>query len=70
MLNFGELKEGPYPRLYFFIQSCLIFISSFDRGIPSLAAEPVWPSNFSVAFRESRFDQFLLIVLEVSERGR
>ena len=25
----------------------------------------IWPSNFSVAFRKSRFDECLLIVLEV-----
>ena len=25
----------------------------------------IWPSNFSVAFRKSRFDESLLIVMEV-----
>ena len=45
MLNFGELKEGPYRMLYFFILSCLIFISSV-RGIPSLAAAPFGPATF------------------------
>jgi hypothetical protein len=46
MLDFGELKEGPYRMLYFFILSCLIFISSVDRGIPSLAAAPFGPATF------------------------
>ena len=48
----------------FFILNCLIFKCSVERGIPSLAAAPVWPSNFAVTFRKSFFDVFLLIVLD------
>jgi hypothetical protein len=46
MLNFGELKEGPYRMLYFLILSCLIFISSVEGGIPSLAAAPFGLATF------------------------
>ena len=43
----------------FFMCSCSILKSSADRGISPLAAGPISPSNFFVAFRESRFDGFL-----------
>src|SRR5258706_297576 len=40
------VDEGAYRRLSFFILSCLIFRSSVDRGIPSLAAAPFGPATF------------------------
>jgi hypothetical protein len=50
MPNFGELKEGTYRMLYLFILSCLIFISSIDRGIPSLAAASFGPATATHTF--------------------
>ena len=45
-----ELKGGTYYsleiNLYFLIPSCLIFVSSVDRGIPSFAAAPSGPATF------------------------
>jgi hypothetical protein len=35
-----------YRTPFFFILSCLIFKSSVDRGIPSLAAAPFGPATF------------------------
>src|ERR1700740_1351088 len=44
------LKGGTYYyleiNLYFLIPSCLIFVSSVDRGIPSFAAAPCGPATF------------------------
>ena len=42
----GSGKRGAYRMLYFFMLSCLIFASSVDRGIPSLAAAPFGPATF------------------------
>jgi len=55
----GELPDG-----CFFMLSCLIFNSSDDRGIPSLGSRPIWPRNFSVASRQCRLNELLLIVLD------
>jgi hypothetical protein len=69
MLDFGELKEGTLPDAVF------LYLELFDFHIKrrprnsEFGSDAIWPSNFSIGFRESRFDQFLLIVLEVSVRG-
>src|SRR6266404_1418540 len=48
--DFRELKAGTYYsleiKLCFLIPSCLIFVSSVDRGIPSFAAAPSGPATF------------------------
>src|ERR1700737_3593664 len=44
--EFWELNERTYRKVYFFMLSCLIFKSSVDRGIPSLAAAPFGPATF------------------------
>jgi hypothetical protein len=48
--DFRELKGGTYYsleiNLCFLIPSCLIFVSSVDRGIPSFAAAPSGPATF------------------------
>src|SRR3981081_392469 len=48
--NYRELKRRTYYcseiNLCFFIFRCLIFESSVDRGIPSLAAAPSGPATF------------------------
>src|SRR3981081_2000392 len=48
--NYRELKRRTYYyseiNLCFLIFSCLIFESSVDRGIPSLAAAPSGPAPF------------------------
>jgi hypothetical protein len=45
-----QLKGGTYYsleiNLCFLIPSCLIFVSSVDRGIPSFAAAPSGPATF------------------------
>ena len=45
-----QLKGGTYYslaiNLCFLIPSCLIFVSSVDRGIPSFAAAPSGPETF------------------------
>jgi len=45
-----ELKGGTYYyseiNLCFLMPSCLIFVSSVDRGIPSFAAAPSGPATF------------------------
>jgi hypothetical protein len=48
---------------YFLILSCLIFTSSVERN-SKFGSGAIWASNFSTAFRESRFDAFFLILLE------
>ena len=48
----------------FFMLSCLIFNSSDRPRNSEFGSRSIWPRNFSVAFRKSRFDEFLLIVLE------
>ena len=40
------VERGTYRVVCFFILSCLIFKSSVDRGIPSLAAAPFGPATF------------------------
>jgi hypothetical protein len=50
--------------LCLFMLSCLIFKASVDLWDSEVASGPIWPSNFSVAFRERRFDEFLLIAPE------
>jgi len=42
------VERGTYRVVCFFILSCLIFKSSVDRGIPSLAAAPFGPATFPV----------------------
>ena len=47
--GFPELKGGTYYleiNLCFLIPSCLIFVSSVVRGIPSFAAAPCGPATF------------------------
>src|SRR5579859_778018 len=53
--DFRELKGGRYydwtyyrleTNLCLSIPSCLIFVSSVDRGIPSFAAAPSGPATF------------------------
>ena len=48
--DFRQLKGGTcYSleiNLCFLIPSCLIFVSSVDRGIPSFAAAPCGPETF------------------------
>jgi hypothetical protein len=47
--DFRELKGGTYRyseiNLCFLIPSCLIFVSSVDRAIPSFAAAPSGPAT-------------------------
>ena len=65
MAEFREFNEGSYRIVCFFMLSCLIFTSSDDRGIPSLAAAPFCPATFPLLSAKSRFDELLLIVLDV-----
>jgi len=48
--DFREWQGGTYDyleiKLCLSIPSCLIFVSSVDRGIPSLAAAPSGPATF------------------------
>jgi hypothetical protein len=44
--SWGEFNEGTYRTARLFILSCLIFKSSVERGIPSLAAAPFGPATF------------------------
>jgi hypothetical protein len=53
------VERGACRKGLFFMCSCSILKSSADRGISPLAAGPISPSNFFLAFRESRFDGFL-----------
>ena len=46
MPEFWEFNEGTYRLVCFFMLSCLIFKSSVERGIPSLAAAPFGPATF------------------------
>ena len=45
--EFREFNEGTY-RMYFFMLSCLIFKSTVERGIPSLAAARFAPETRSL----------------------
>src|ERR1700730_11652973 len=40
------VERGTYRMVFFFMLSCLIFKSSVERGIPSLAAAPFGPATF------------------------
>jgi len=48
--GFPGLKGGTYYdseiNLCFLMPSCLIFVSSVDRGIPSFTAAPLGPATF------------------------
>jgi hypothetical protein len=48
--GFPGIEGGTYHyleiNLCFLIPSCLIFVSSVERGIPSLAAAPCGPATF------------------------
>ena len=56
----GDLREGTF-----------VYVELFDfqiQGRPrnsEFSSRAMWPSNFSVTFRKSRFDEFLLVVLDV-----
>jgi len=63
--EFWESNDRTYRNVYFFMLSCSIFETSVDRGIPSLAAAPLALRLFRFAFRKSRFNEFLLIALEI-----
>ncbi len=43
-----------------------LFDSQFERRPwnSEFGSRSIWPSNFSVAFRKRRFDEFLLIALD------
>src|SRR5580704_9028946 len=49
-VGFPAIEGGAYysleMNLCFLIPSCLIFVSSVDRGIPSFAAAPSGPETF------------------------
>jgi hypothetical protein len=54
----GDLTDGLFP-----------YVELFDLQIQrrprnaEFGSRSIWPSDFSIAFRKSRFDQFSLIVL-------
>src|SRR6266403_2746668 len=68
-----ELKGGTYYyleiNLYFLIPSCLIFVSSVDRGIPSFAAAPSGPATFPLLSAKAVSIIFLSCFWRVSGKG-
>ena len=62
--EFRGVERGTLPEAVF------LYLESFDFHIQrrprnsKFGSGTIWPSNFSIAFRKSRFDAFLLIVLE------
>src|SRR5580704_3041331 len=56
-------------RLYL-PEGVFLYVELFDPQIqgrprhPEFCSRSIWPSNFSVAFCQSRFDEFLLIILD------
>jgi len=53
------VERGDYRKVCFLISSCLIFKSSVERGIPSLAAAPFGPATFpSLSARAASMSSF------------
>src|SRR6266478_2347569 len=68
-----ELKRGTYycseTNSCFLIFSCLIFVSSVDRGIPSFAAAPSVPATFPLLSARAVSIIFLSCFWRVSGKG-
>src|ERR1700719_1143348 len=71
--DFRELKGWTYYYLAinvcFLIPSCLIFVSSVDRGIPSFAAAPFGPATFPLLSARAISINFLSSFRRVSGKG-
>src|SRR5258707_14999117 len=71
--DFRELKGGNYYyleiNLCFLIPSCLIFVSSVDRGIPTFAASPSGPATFPLLSAKAVSIIFLSCFWRVSGKG-
>src|SRR6266403_383028 len=71
--DFRELKRGAYYyseiNLCFLILSCLIFESSVERGIPSIAAAPAGPATFPLLSARAVSIIFLSWFWRVSGKG-
>ena len=61
--EFWEFNEGLPEGIFLYIE---LFDLHFKRRAVNseFGGSTIWPCNFSLTFRESRFDEFLLMVLK------
>src|SRR5258708_30387650 len=62
--NSGQLYEGLPDGVFLYVELLDFEIQRRPRN-PEFGSGSIWAGNFSVAFPKTRFDEFLLIVLEV-----